>query len=869
MGEKFKDFPCFYYLENRVNRKSRIQFYSMLSAMFGQTQEQAAQNSELFAHASGKLFGGTGYTVDEINAHGGKCFEKPYQDCRGFYRRKAYSDAELKDKCCIICPYAHSYQNFGLEQERQILRVLMEEPGLLILTNCSTGDFHSRLTISCSNDLSEYPAIPFNAYLFEYIIHNESFVPEELISFVNKTLTENELCISEEAISSFVSAQLGIISRTPLSCGDNMSSLIYSLNSLRESKYIPPLLVHATSEGAGKKKSTLSPGIQNDLIRLYDEVSNIQFVTDPESTNDFSSLAYQPYNTEAGGINVSLPEIELSSVSSPDIEAGTATKESEQLLDFSSLACGFTGNNHKVLESISEATAIDEEAESIEDDLKVVVESDVQSDSTLEPMNISGPENESVLIEHEEEPCFTVFPEEIFSEAAGEGTAMDESEGESAGEFACIVESCVVDKMCEEIREPSDAGVPVVTITTVSASSSALSESAEESNVYVQSDDFNPCCICHGVSPDNYCYSAEWVRNLYRHCMSCENAISKEQEKPFHSTALSHPPVATGCAFSHNKCDSDCIYNNVPVILTEDFISIIEDCSDYTCDLSKIVSFIDACDNASSMSIECVQIYGVEGLLFYVSGSYYFIGGGTTACAALKQLLSNAKKLTLYSTNPLLVHTKLLSFGLRHIKIESIAVKYSVFAGTDLLLPPSIMFVTEEGIDMYRSIMPQYEKLYERIELSDDETKRYEKLKRLEWALASSVDTSYIALGHNRSVYGSNALNYRFALLDVERICREGVLYVVTLDEESAIPAAEAKVFWEDVAGRLASSSLSCMNYAFILGLGNGISYFTCFEEEAFFDSLMASARSAYKKAYKKEVHLQVVQEKYVTNQTL
>ena len=55
------------------------------------------------------------------------------------------------------------------------------------------------------------------------------------------------------------------------------------------------------------------------------------------------------------------------------------------------------------------------------------------------------------------------------------------------------------------------------------------------------------------------------------------------------------------------------------------------------------------------------------------------------------------------------------------------------------------------------------------------------------------------------------------------------------------------------------------MNYAFLLGIGNGISYFTCFEEEAFFDSLMASARSAYKKAYKKEVHLQVVSERYCT----
>lgn len=868
MSEKFKDFPCFYYLDNRVNRKSRIQFYSMLASMFGQTPEQAAQNSELFAHASGKLFGGTGYTLDEIKKEAGNYFEKPYKDCRGFYRRKAYDEAGLKDSCCVVCPYSYNYLNNCVEQERQILRILTTNRDMLDLVNCSSADFKSKLAISCSNDLSELPVIPFNAYLFEYLVREGDVDTTKLSLFIRDALADCNIHVPDDTLSSFITMQLTIISRIKLPGGDSLSALLYALNTLREAKYVPPLLVHAVSIGDRGKTKTPSK-IQGDLSRLYDDVPTNFITTEPAAKNkqDFSVLARKDFNSSDSDTLFSPTEdFSALALTPSDIIDGMPMaqepKNTEPKIDFSALAL----DTHAVSD-----TSLKTEDSSV----GVSTKEDIQNSDSC---HISNGDDDLVPPTSENDAYMeegVAFSEEEVSLHYEEAPDMFSFEGEfeascdNAPEIPEVydsensnTENVVTEETVREEKDTED--VPVVKIVSVPEQCAATDESISENET--PSDNYNPCCICHGTEPDKYVFTADWVRSLYRHCVVCENALSKGAEKPFLSSALSHPPVATGCSFSHDKLNADCIYSDIPVTLSDDFTSIINDCSDYACDLSKLVAFIEACDNASSLSIECVYMYGVEGLLFYVSGAYYFIGGGTTACAALKQILSDTKKTALYSINPILVHEKLLHLGLRRVKIESLAVMYSVFVGTDLLLPPSIMFVVDNNVDTYRSIMPQYEMLYNRILLTAEEVKRYDKLQRLEWALASSVDTSYIALGHNRSVYGSNALNYRFALLDVGRICREGVLYVVTLDNDSAIPSEEAKLFWEDVAGRLASSSLSCMNYSFIVGLGNGISYFTCFEEEAFFDSLMASARSAYKKLYKKEVHLQVVQEKYITN---
>ncbi len=861
MGEKFKDFPCLYYLDSRVNRKSRIQFYSMLASMFGQTPEQAAQNSELFAHASGKLFGGTGYTLEEIRTNAGNYFEKPYKDCRGFYRRKAYSEANLKDNCCMICLYCNEYRNACLEQERQILRILIEHRDMLGFLDCSAADFKSKLAISCSNDLSEYPIISFNAYLFEYLVRNGELAEDDVVAFVKSIMIENGLFVPEEALSSFISTQIGIISRVNLPGGDHTSALIYAIDSIRASRYVPPQLVHSVSESKNKDKKSEISDAPSSLARLFEDCEGIQYISKMPKVAPVENPSCS--SDECGPHDLSQSSASSSANLRPSLMALFGGASDRQEDDISPV------------NDVQETDAVEEACDLSQDECR--------SYDNKVPDEVSIPLTEDIGEGTADESVYG----ESMEQTDSFNTEYEESTNAAELSDGDEVEDLSVNDDLETVGVSPDVSVVTITPLPDNVYDDMTAEQIE--SITYESDDLSgdelsllktdtmsmcdsetsvagPCCICGGVAPEKYPYTEDWVRGLYRHCIACENAVAKGNEKPFFSSALNHPVIAMGCAFSNNEPEYDCIYSDVPVPISDEFASIVNDCSDYACELSNLVSFIEACDNASYASVECVKMYGIDGLLFYVTGSYYFIGGGTTACAALKKLLSNADRLRLFSINPLLVHVKMLRFGLRRVKVESLAVKYSVFVGTDLLLPPSVMFVAGDGTDVYRIIMPQYERLFERTLLTADEGKQYEKLKRLEWALAASVDTSFIALGENRSVYGSNALNYRFALLDVGQICREGTLYVVTLDDGSKIPPEEERLFWEDVAGRLASSSLSCMNYSFILGLGKGISYFACFEEEAFFDSLMASARSAYKKAYKREVHLQVTREKYVTN---
>lgn len=795
MGEKFKDFPCFYYLDSRVNKKNRLQFYAMLAAMFGQTPEEAAQTSELFAHASGKLFGGTGYSVDEIKREGSSYFEKPYKDCRGFYRRKAFDESGLKDSCCVICPYSHSYVNNCIEKERQVLHILMKHRDWFQIANCSVSDFASRLAISCTNDISELPAIPFHAYLFEFLLRNDEVTEDAVTAFVRDALTSNGQHVPDTVLAAFIATQLGIISRT-VTTGDDTSTLLFAVSSLREDRYTPPQLVHPQSQTTAKKEKKPRPASNaiEELARLFSDIDSMHFV--PSEKKESISESEPAKETPIGNTSPSLSD------------------ESTDMLEM-------------LLSSLSDETS-EPEAPAAE---PVLQPEKVQT--SAESFESTADEPESIIIEDEE---------------VREATS---------GEVPPSLKEQVV----------PDNGIASVKITTLPDNTAAAKEDVTEISEEdtVSENSVSPCSICFGTAPDSYSFTEEWQKHLFHHCMACEKATQSGADKPFHSIATNHPPVTSGCAFCTDGYGDNCVYSDTPVSISEGFASIVHDCSDYMGNLSNLVALMDACENVEYISIECVRMYGIEGLLLYVEGSYYFIGGGASACAGLKQIFSDAGRIRVYSLNPLLVHVKLLRFGLRLTKIESLAVLYSVFVGTDILLPPGVFFITHANTDLYRTIMPQYNTLFSRIVLTDTEKVRYEKLKRLEWALAGSVDTTFIALGKNRSIFGSNALNYRFSLLSEERICREGTLYVVTLDKGSELPPNEALLLWEDVASRLAASSLSCMNYAFLLGMGNGISYFTCFEEEAFFDSLMASSRSAYKKAYKREVHLQVVSERYCT----
>lgn len=799
MEIRFKDFPCLYYLDKRVDTKDNIHFYAMLASMFGQTPEQSAQSSELFAHASRKLFNGVGYSVDDILHAAGNAFTKPYKDCRGFYRRKAYADAGLKEHCCLICPYSHSYTNGAIEYERQALRLISKHHDWIEIVGCSTGDFRSYLALSCTNDISEYPIIPFNALLFEYLMQNKVVEVENVVAFVRDAMVAKNHILPDAVLRSFVTLQLDIIGRTSLLSGGDISSLFFVVASLREHVYTPPQLVHLASDECAdskKRNKTVSNKV-NNIVQLFQDYENIEFVN-----KDSSAIR------KKDAVEELLQSMEDSSAPARDYEKPDAeTKDA-----------GIDG-----LDRLLEILSI--------------------SDNDI-------PENQSDAYSDSDRT------DNYMENGAVRGTVENDIEETIADEI--MEEDSFADSVVKSHTRIQEYVTPLTENSSSEAEEIVDVESAEDEIT-------DTCFLCHKAFTDDVKFDNGTLQTLYRHCKLCEKAYKENMDKPVFSSPIAHLPVTSGCAFS-SEAGTACIYSNTPVQLSEDFYNNILDCSEFTGNLQNLILFIEASTEAEHISVECVQYYGIEGLLFYINGSYYFITGGYTTNAALKKLFSDAIRHAFYSMNPILVHVKLSHFGIHHAKIESLAVLYSVFVGTNFLLPPALFFNVDYSLDMYRSIMPQYEFFFSKVELTAPEQEQYTRLKKLEWGLASSVDISFISFGKNKSVHGSNALNYRFSLFESERICREGTLLIVTLAENSSLPPEEEKKYWEDVVGRLASSSLSCLNYTFLLSLGEGVSYFTYFEEDAFYDSLMASARSAYKKAYKKEVHLNVVKEQFVTN---
>lgn len=697
MAEIFKDFPCLYFTE-KIDRKDQVYLFTMLGAMFGKNSNEVIGCSELFSHTCG-ILGGTALTEEEVSKNL-SCFDKPYKDCRNFYRRKVYADLCLKDECCAACPYSHSYANDALSMEREVLQGFILHPDRINKFACSASAFTSKLPVSCNNKvMSTLPLIAFNAFLYNYIVGGGELNSEKIVDALPGVADGR---IEREAALSFVKLQLRLLQNSSDLSNSEMFARITQLTN--RLPYTPPQLVRPESAGAS-----------------------------------------------------------------------SVTK---------------TKRNRKLTENIAQINQMEQ---------LLQVANELQVEKT-EPMTDPEPIPEKMavpVIESElEKPCS--------SEKASDN-ALDVLE---------LWENTVKEQGAECLSENSLPDQPMT---------EEMLGKIDDVNDFQDND-------------SDYTFDMDFDANAVELSFDIEPSASELEPTDIPS---------------ENTADF--------TLMSEEFCGMVYDCSGF--DTQNIINFMQRLSSTESVCVEKVTCRNTDGLLFYLSGSYFFVAAGIPSTSILKKVFAN--NCVFYSGNPIPVYALLIQCDVRYNKIESVLVFHAMANESALLYPLNRIFNLPNRIDVLRAIMPQYAALYSELTLSEYYQKKYREAVRLEYALAHSADISMIALD-TPGLVGGNALNYTLSSLDCDNICRSGSLILVTLSAESKITPEKEKRYWEDVAGRLAASSAECIGYSFLISLGTGIGYFSCYDQDNFFDCLMVSARSSFKKIFNSEVKLSVIKENYL-----
>ncbi len=271
------DYPCLYYLSTQLTLEDQCRFLCGLGTIFEQTPESIANCSVLYAHIShGVLYDNVGFDKAYIENIGKDFFAKPFKDCKTLCNCTFVRKSKLKQNACTYCKLSYTYLNNRLDDERTCLRYTLFTGKMCILEPTT---FLSVVPLAPGNDISVYPLITFNKYLFTYLSKNEWSGPinqreltASLSSFISSQLSYNDER-SKDIVSTCVQRELSLLYAADQSSLSETLINTCQLRLINAYSYTPPLITKASStEGLEllEKKKKKSPTNIPNQINLLD-----------------------------------------------------------------------------------------------------------------------------------------------------------------------------------------------------------------------------------------------------------------------------------------------------------------------------------------------------------------------------------------------------------------------------------------------------------------------------------------------------------------------------------------------------------------------------------------------------------------------
>ena len=908
MEIKLRDFPCFYYTSAKGKRNEQKKYYASVASMLGYSLREAAESSGFFISVSkGKLFDGKPFSEDELNACGKTITTAT--SCSVNFNRLFASQHKITSSCCVLCPLSPSYLNGRIRDEYIYLKGAIENPNYLSQHALEPSMLSACHSLTLGDDIGTYPIVPFNALLLEYLRSVDTIKQEKLhddmVMKIKLHLDAVQFIddILNELIETFVRTTLTQISNSTAEPVSEALMLEKYISLISPYTYTPPrnvLPITGSDETRSERKlkaKTISGQLGFEMlinesaesviessVVLEEEKNNIlqeQGITSMEEVSfpDNGSNAFDFFNLLAlqNSADFMKPEnnttVNTVSNNEPNDSGSSSelhssdTSEESCLVDSNISPASYDDpvapkDEHSSEETVpeyDECEFVTQFSESVPEDIEFedmpteevdisVLTETTASDIIIEPSNvescddISSELNEVITVEHESAGVFT---DEGFN-------ACDE-------EISSLIAEPKVNIETDEIvKEENKKAELVLYSTDVCALCSIGASAAFYNNILRNAEATSYAFFLRCMSSHPGKDTFESLRNRY----GCALCPKKGSTIPCVYQSLSFRSKEKNSAITP-------FFNKMflPKI-SSDMLPYVNDCTDSQ--KINLINFIsDAC-NETSISIECVECFGVKGLLFYVAGKFYFFNPAYGSSGFLKPLLSDATKTKFYSMNPIPVHECFYKMGFKQIRIESIAALFSTVHNLDVLAPVGLIF---EGYmhralldDMYAHIMPYYcevcEKLLARLQYNT--RKEYDNGLRLEWALGKNKDISMIARGHENNVMGGCYLHYRITMRHFEDLNVPGHLCIVKINND--LSGQMKKKVFELTAGKIAASTSRVHEYTFLLALSfENIAYYSCYESNVFFDELMSCLRSAYREFFSDspDVHVERIPFKY------
>ncbi len=858
-----RDFPCLYYLSEYGGEKELNKQMALLMYMHGldfADMENKAKFLNIVSDGRVKTF---------LTADIAEKMVKEYQNndpnkipaCEKIQRLRIFHSFNLKSNCCYVCPYSTNYVNDKIDQERALLRYIIEHFGTdTTWLTCTSALFTSVISVGRCNDIVRFPFVSFYGIVMEQLksyfmlnmkevsynqLKNDLFIALQGILYKDYKVTN----IDDEQILKFIDAEVELLRRVPLVTKNDYVAIKRQL--MKREPYIPLKVARAvpekplpsdvvigggaSSEGnvqnSGPEKKRDSEGRQRRRKQKEEMFGwNDELQSPDQSVWSDNGFIYDDSSAEqtAEGQTAEGNDLRISGTGSFD-NGLTDDGQGEAVEPFFEIETGLVPLGEERPSEVipSEDNGL-EVIECIADMPEPLMDGGENEQAAAEPSVSDEPVSEDAPL-----PCDLALQE--YSTGTRDNSASDEKPGTDVEDATTDIDT--VKENTEVFEDVSDSPDE-----TAGEMSSDTNDSFEVEGVATLSSS-------DGIVPREEIDDIDYDLIDEGILSELDNFIKNETDEEY--------IVNLGDEYYRSKHDYEApcrdVYTKIPYISDrfERFIIRPSDVSVGTYDFVRDVS------QAYMIPIEYVRIGNDYGFLVFAYKRFYFLDIKSTSDKLFSVMHAEAKGIRLISLNPVWVYAGMRRLGIPYRTVASIALLYKDAYGLKNVPSPERIFdmVIEDAPlqkdtirridkDTLWLVMPRYEEVFLRI-VSDELIKANKPYAKYEWAISKSCDLSLFLVGTGKSqVKGGNALTAEIMLTRndlLHSVRTEGVLIGVTA--RIGREPLKDKEFWIQVSGSLAMMDSTKM-YAYMVGISDaGLSYFVCDFFDQFYDCMLSTVR--------------------------
>lgn len=429
---------CLFLIGNQLDEKKQKDFYYRMCTALGYDPTKAVSLAALYSPYG--LFDSIRISKEEYIAISKRL--QPCKSCAALQKKALYKTFPLSDHACPLCIFSNTYRNAREKDEMYVIRWLMKPTSTYEYYQIDPSDaFTSVLRLADDYALGDFPVIPFNLYLYQFIENHsidqmgqQAFFDQLLHYIITQLDTVFDLEKYRSVLQLYFNTILRIDEKTVTEDVYNLSA-----NALRKPyTYTPPTLIvspvsSGTPETIRKKphkkiRKALPPKNQTSLFDL-DQEPDFLIKDDVPQNSDFESVSDVSFDSSIDMF--SFQNIDDGNSNSIATDSSDNATESNNLQSINSMSANNTNtetieesllddsnvNDTSLTDSSSDTDICNDETTSFSDDSNMAdsetaLESSVDTPMMQDIPEVSNEQNNEVFQTDHSEPFFIADDDE-------------------------------------------------------------------------------------------------------------------------------------------------------------------------------------------------------------------------------------------------------------------------------------------------------------------------------------------------------------------------------------------------------------------------------------------------------------------------